>query len=128
MSIERHAGSLHGLSDDQLGTAAVSLVVSELHWTPDVAPAVMDRISRDAVAYPEQFDRRPAAAGPPVAPLPTGRSARRTAGRLAVFAVILVIIVGLVLLAATASAVQALPDPVGAIAVESTLALVTEAS
>ena len=56
-------GALGGLSDDQLGTIAVSLVVSELRWTPDVAPAVMDRISRDAVAYPEHFDRRAGPAG-----------------------------------------------------------------
>ena len=105
MAIERHPGSLRGLPDDHLGTVAVSLVVGELTWTPDVAPAVMDRISRDAVAYPEQFDRRPKDAPPPMMPPPTsGRSAKRAVGRLAVFAVILVVIAGLVLFAATVSA------------------------
>ena len=39
MVVERHPGSLRGLPDDRLGTVAVSLVVGELDWTPDVAPA-----------------------------------------------------------------------------------------
>ena len=44
MRFERASvGSLTGMSDDQLGTAAVALVVSELKWSPDVAPAVLDR-------------------------------------------------------------------------------------
>jgi len=103
MAVERHAGSLTGLSDDRLGTAAVSIVVGELQWLPDVAPAVMDRVSRDAVAYPDHFDRRPVAPPSPGAP-PVERSARRTLGRLVVFAVILVVIAGLVFFAATVSA------------------------
>jgi hypothetical protein len=103
MVVERHPGSLTGLSDDRLGTAAVSIVVGELEWLPDVAPAVMDRVSRDAVTYPDHFDRRPIA--PPLAPgaPPVERSARRTLGRLVVFAVILVVIAGLVFFAATVS-------------------------
>ena len=104
MVVESRPSALTGLSDDQLGTVAVSLSVSELTWTPDVAPAVMDRISRDAVTYPEQFDRRPRVAGPPPSALEGGRSAQRAVGRLAVFGVILVIILGLVLFAATVSA------------------------
>lgn len=103
MNVERDPGSILGLSDDQLGTVAVSLVVSELEWSPDVAPAVLDRISRDAVAYPEQFDRRPRAPVPQAAPPPGERSAKRAAGRLAVFGLLLFIVVGLVALAATAS-------------------------
>ncbi len=104
MAVESRPGSLTGMPDDHLGTVAVSVVVSELQWTPDVAPAVMDRISRDAVAYPEQFDRR-AVAHAPAAPRPLpARSARRTIGRLAVFAIVLVIIVALVAFAATVSA------------------------
>ena len=105
MTVERHPGSASAMPDDQLASVAVSMVVAELRWMPDVAPAVMDRISRDAVAYPEQFDRRlrrwrPDAAPPP----PTGRSVRRTVGRLVVFAAILVIITGLITVAATVSA------------------------
>ena len=95
------------MSDDQLGTVAVSLVVGELQWAPDVAPAVLDRISRDAVAYPEQFDRRAHIRAPQVPPPPSERSAKRTIGRLAVFGaliVIIVIIVGLVAFAATSAA------------------------
>ena len=104
MSIERHPGSISGMADDQLGAAAVSLVIGELQWTPDVAPAVLDRISRDAVAYPEQFDRRLLTPTPRPSTRPSERSAKRTIGRLAVFGVILVIIVGIVAFAATANA------------------------
>ena len=107
MTIERHPGSITGMPDDQLGTVAVSLVVAELSWSPDVAPAVLDRISRDAVAYPEQFDRRSVVRAPRTQPPPSERSAKRAVGRLAVFGVILVIIVGLVAFAATAGAVAA---------------------
>jgi hypothetical protein len=108
------------MPDDRLGTVAISLVVSELEWVPDVAPAVMDRISRDAVAYPEQFDRRQAPPAPTVAPPPSERSAKRAVGRLAVFAVILAVIVALVLIVATASGAEA-----GAVA-SRILTLVTE--
>lgn len=104
MAVERHPGSLTGLPDDRLGTVAVSVVVAELEWLPDVAPAVMDRVSRDAVAYPDHFDRRPVAPPPPGPPPAGERSARRALWRLAVFAVILVVIVGLVFFAATVSA------------------------
>ena len=107
MTIERHAGSITGMPDDQLGTVAVSLVVAELSWSPDVAPAVLDRISRDAVAYPEQFDRRSVVRAPRTPPPPSERSAKRAVGRLAVFGVILVIIVGLVAFAATAGTIAA---------------------
>lgn len=110
MSVERRPGSLSGMPDDRLGTVAVSLVVAELQWAPDVAPAVMDRISRDAVAYPEQFDRRPPPPPPPMAPPPTGRSAKRTLGRVAVFAVIFAVVVALVVFVATASAASADAD------------------
>jgi glucose/arabinose dehydrogenase len=104
MPAERAPGSLRQLPDDRLGTAAVAVAVAELRWSPDVAPAVLDRISRDAVAYPELFDRRPRAPRPSRTP-PIGEpSARRTVGRLVVFGVILLIIVGIVAFAATASA------------------------
>jgi hypothetical protein len=125
MDIERHPGLLRALPDDRLGTVAVSVVVSELQWTPDVAPAVMDRIHRDAVAYPEQFDRRVASAPhtPFRSPPPSGRSAKRAIGRLAVFGVILAIIVGLVLFAATISTAS---EP--STALPSILYVVTEAA
>lgn len=103
MNVERHPGSISGLSDDQLGTVAVSLVVGELQWSPDVAPAVLDRISRDAVAYPEQFDRRREAPTGQASPPPGERSAKRAVGRLAVFGILLLIVVGLVVFAAAAS-------------------------
>ena len=111
MIVERHPGSVSGLSDDQLATVAVSLAVGELQWSPDVAPATLDRISRDAVAYPEQFDRRAAPQAPQGPPPPSERSAKRAVGRLAVFGVILVAIIGVVAFAATASASAA--DPHG---------------
>ncbi|MEX1296798.1 MAG: PQQ-dependent sugar dehydrogenase [Candidatus Limnocylindrales bacterium] len=104
MSVERHPGSLSALADDQLATAAVSLVVGELEWAPDVAPATLDRIARDAVAYPEQFDRRRVPTVPRVQPRHEEPSTRRTVARLAVFGLILVVIIGLVAFAATASA------------------------
>ncbi len=94
-----------GMSDDQLGMVAVSLVVSELHWTPDVAPAVLDRVARDAVAYPEHFDRRSLAAPPPAPEPPSERTAKRTLARIAVLAVILAAVIGLILVAANASAI-----------------------
>jgi hypothetical protein len=107
MAVESRPGATSTMSDDRLGAVAVALVVAELHWTPDVVPAVMDRISRDAVAYPEHFDRRPGA--PPPAPQlpPQARSAKRTVGRLAVFAVILALVVALVVFAATSSGTEA---------------------
>ena len=110
MIVERHPGSVSGLSDDHLATVAVSLAVGELQWSPDVAPATLDRISRDAVAYPEQFDRRAASQAPQGPPPPSERSAKRAVGRLAVFGVILVAIIAVVAFAATASASAAVPD------------------
>jgi hypothetical protein len=104
MSFERHPGSISAMPDDQLGTVAVSLVVSELTWSPDVSPAVLDRVSRDAVAYPEQFDRRPRAPAPQGPPPPGERSAKRAVGRIAVFGVILFIILGLVAFVTAANA------------------------
>lgn len=105
MSVERHPGSISGLSDDELATIAVSLAIAELQWSPDVAPAALDRISRDAVAYPEQFDRRATSQVAQVPPPTSERSAKRAFGRLAVFGAILVVIIGVVAFAATASAV-----------------------
>ena len=103
MAMPAQHGSISGMADDRLGTVAVSLVVAELTWTPDVAPAAMDRISRDAVAYPEHFDRRPRQPQPPPLPPPSERSARRAIGRMAVFAVILLAVILLVVFAASAS-------------------------
>lgn len=97
------------LPDDRLGTMAVALAVAELSWIPDVTPAVMDRISRDVVAYPEHFDRRPVAATATPLPVASGRSAGRTIGRLAVFAVLIVVIAGLFFVVATANATAASP-------------------
>jgi hypothetical protein len=118
MRAESHPGSLTGMADDQLATTAVSLVVGELQWTPDVSPVVMDRISRDAVAYPEQFDRRPPAPAPPASSVVASRSAKRTVGRLAVFGVVLVIIVALALISATVNAAAANLDAIEADLVE----------
>jgi hypothetical protein len=115
MRAERRPGSLSGLSDDQLGTIAVSLVVSELRWTPDVAPAVMDRISRDAAAYPDQFERRspaPRAALPLAADQP---SLGRSLARVTVLLVIIVMVAALVLVAATANGATVSLDGLAAI-------------
>ncbi len=93
-----------GLADDDLGAAAVSLAIAELHWTPDVAPAVMDRIARDTVAYPEHFDRRGrlVPAGQPM-PAETPTLAR-TLGRIVVFAVVAALVAVLAYVVATANA------------------------
>lgn len=104
MAVESRPGSLSGMSDDRLGTVAVALVVAELQLTPDVSPQVMDRISRDVLAYPEQFDRRQAQPESAAAPLPSERSTMRTLVRLAVLGVIIAIILALVIFAASASA------------------------
>lgn len=104
MADPRPVGGLARLDDDQLGGLAVALSVGELRWTPDVAPAVLDRISRDAVAYPDHFDRR--RARPLRDPLPAveERSVGRTIRRLVIFGVIIVLVAVLVLVAATANA------------------------
>ena len=64
----------------------------------------MDRISRDAVAYPEQFDRRTGSAGARPAPRPDSPSLGRTVVRVAVIATVIVLVATLVLVAATANA------------------------
>lgn len=108
MATVEHHGSLRAMPDDQLGSVAVSLSVAELRWLPDVVPAVIDRVSRDAVAYPEQFDRRSRPAPPPPVPRPPSeRSAGRTLGRLVVLAVFLVVVAAIVMVMATASGVVA---------------------
>ena len=109
MTAQRGPAVPRELSDDRLGTMAVALSVAELSWIPDVTPAVMDRISRDVVAYPEHFDRRPVAAPVPPPPVASGRSAGRTVGRLAVFAALIVVIAGLFFFVATAHAATASP-------------------
>jgi hypothetical protein len=101
---EPKPSALPGLSDDQLGTLAVSLAVGELHWTPDIAPAVMDRIARDAVTYPEQFDRRPQTRQWTRAVAREEPSAGRTIMRIVVIAVVIVLVAGLVVMATTADA------------------------
>ena len=97
-------GSLGRLDDDQLGGVAVALAVGELRWTPDVAPAVMDRISRDALAYPDHFDRRTRRQVRGSAPMVEEPSIGRTIRRLFIIAVIVLLVVALVLVAATANA------------------------
>jgi hypothetical protein len=96
--------ALLGLGDDQLGTMAISLAVGELQWTPDVAPAVMDRIARDAVTYPEQFDRRPQTPERARAAAPEQPSVGRTVTRIVVIAVVIMLVAGLVVVATTADA------------------------
>jgi hypothetical protein len=57
--------------DETLGAIASRTALSQMPWTPDVAPAVIDRLARDAVAYPEQFApgaRRPSTS-PPESPM-----------------------------------------------------------
>ncbi|MFV2064692.1 MAG: sigma factor, partial [Chloroflexota bacterium] len=52
-----HAAHFASTQDYQLGAITAAAVVSELPWTPDVAPLVCSRLAREAVAYPEQFAR-----------------------------------------------------------------------
>ncbi len=111
MALPLGPSPISSMADDRLGTVAVSLVVAELHWTPDVAPATMDRISRDAVAYPEHFDRRPVPPRPPAPPPPSERSAQRAIGRLAIMAIIVIVVVALVVFAASASGADESPGP-----------------
>lgn len=94
------------LSDDQLGSLAVALVVSELRWTPDVAPAVLDRISRDAVAYPDHFDRRSRPHGAPTESVFEEPTVGRTVRRLLILAAVVVLVAVLVLAATTARALN----------------------
>lgn len=125
MPVQQQPDSLGGLGDDQLGTIAVALAISELRWTPDVAPAVMDRISRDALAYPEHFDRRQAPSPARRSAPASGRSVGRTLSRVVVLAIIIVLVAALVMVAATANAAYHLGgDPP---AYESALPTVTEA-
>ena len=129
MTDPRAADSPARLADDQLGSLAVALVVGELRWTPDVAPAVMDRISRDAAAYPEQFDRRPRAPAVALAPVAEKPSLGRTIRRVVVFTSIALLVVVLVLVAATANAAGSSGSPGSDIgALTGILLSVTEAS
>jgi len=118
VNVERHPGSLRGLSDDQLGTIAVSLVLDDVQWTPDVAPVVLDRLSRDAVAYPEHFDRRSEPPTVPVQEAPSERSTSRTLKRVAVFAVLLAVVAGAVVLAANAGNARGASPDIDAIRLE----------
>ncbi len=113
------------LSDDDLGSLAVALVIGELRWTPDVAPAVMDRISRDAVAYPEQFDRRSGSSSEGSEPPEEAPSIGRTLRRVIIFASIALLVAVLVLVAATANAAGFAGGDAGALA--GVLSSVTEA-
>ena len=67
------------LTDDRLGALTMAVVVSELAWTPDVAPVICARLAREAVTYPEHLDSHPA----PVsnAPARARRHARRQVPR-----------------------------------------------
>jgi glucose/arabinose dehydrogenase len=77
------AGAAGGLSDDELGRLAIRAAVAELTWFPDVAPAVIDRLGRDAVAYPEHFDRRsPLPGSGPGGPGTGAQPSRRRRSRL----------------------------------------------
>jgi len=115
MAPARQPAAVSALSDDQLGTIAVSLAIAELRWTPDVAPAVMDRVSRDAVAYPEHFDRRGGSRAARLVPRANEPSLRRTLGRMTVLAVIIVLVVVLVVVAATANAAALASQPVASL-------------
>lgn len=112
MPAQGSPASLGLLPDETLGAIAVSVAVGDVDWSPDVAPAVMDRISRDAVAYPEQFDRR-MQPGDGSLEVTAPRSAKRTLGRLVVFALIAAGIVAIVLFAATANVAAAERSPDG---------------
>ena len=46
---------LASLPPDHLGWLVTATVVGQLPLIPDIAPEVADRLTRDAVTYPEQF-------------------------------------------------------------------------
>jgi RNA polymerase sigma-70 factor (ECF subfamily) len=48
------------LHDARLGTLTMAVVMSELAWTPDVAPVICARLAREVVTYPEHLDSHPA--------------------------------------------------------------------
>jgi hypothetical protein len=64
----------------------------------------MDRISRDAVAYPEQFGRHTGSAAARPLPSPEEPSLARTIVRAVVIATVVVLVITLVLVAATTNA------------------------
>lgn len=125
----RAPGGLGGLSDDQLGSVAVALVVGELGWTPDVAPAVMDRISRDAVAYPDHFDRRTGLAADGAESVVEEPTVGRTIRRVFILSVVVLAVVVLVLAAVTANASGGpASDPAGIGIVERAVGHIMEAA
>ncbi|CAN5804206.1 hypothetical protein BH23CHL8_BH23CHL8_16030 [soil metagenome] len=80
-------GRLRALPDDRLGELVMAVIVSELRWVPDIAPAVMDRLTRDAVAYPEHLARTPDQALAPGSGKGQERRSRRV-GRRAIVAML----------------------------------------
>lgn len=64
----RAPDGLAGIEDDQLAAMAAAALAADVPGTPDVAPAVMERLERDLLAYPEQFARSPAVANGPLDP------------------------------------------------------------
>ena len=99
------------LADDELGAATISVVISELEWTPDVAPAVVDRLGRDAVAYPEHLDRRASPAHPPRRGRGGGAPPRALGRLLALGAIVVVVVIVSALLLSQTGALGAAPDP-----------------
>ena len=76
------------LSDDQFGSMAMSVVMSELVWTPDVAAIVCDRLARETVAYgmtppvaEPTSEHRDARATTPKATAPRSTSRRSSVAR-----------------------------------------------
>ena len=126
MTAPRPPEPLARLGDDQLGSLAVALVIGELRWTPDVAPAVMDRVSRDAVAYPEHFDRRAGVTAGGSEPPEEAPSFSRTLRRVVIFGSIALLVAVLVVVAATANAAGFAGADAGAVV--GILSSVTEAS
>ncbi len=47
------------LDGDRLGSLTMAVVMSELAWTPDVAPVICARLAREAVTYPEHLASHP---------------------------------------------------------------------
>lgn len=85
-------GRFASLHDDRLGALTMAVVMSELAWTPDVAPVVCARLAREAVTYPEHLASHPATVtnglaqgsttGPgPDAPATAAVTSRRSATR-----------------------------------------------
>lgn len=99
-------GALTGIEDGQLAAMAAAALAADVLRTPDVAPAVMERLERDLLAYPEQFARSPALADGPLDP-PHRRGRKRRGLLLAGLALAVAVVLASMLLLVSVSGTTA---------------------